>query len=462
MHSLDIAKIIDDGPFGRSRLIIVILCFLAVLVDGFDTQAIGYIAPALVADWHVAKPALAPVFASSLAGLMCGAVLFGSISDRKGRKFGLTLSVALFGAFSLMTAMTQSITALLVMRFLTGLGLGGVMPNAVSLTSEYAPSRIRSTVVMVMFCGFSLGAALGGMVSSPLIAHYSWRAVLVVGGAAPLLLAPVLLVALRESIDFMVEKQFPRARIEATIRSVAPYALIPENASFEQKVRANSRASIRQLFSDGRAVLTLMLWVIFFMSLLELYFISNWLPLLLHQGGLNVRGAVMTSSLFQIGGTVGTLILGLFIDRRQPFAVLAIVYLGAALFVFWLALNVGGSSLALSSAVACAGFCIVGGQIAANALAARSYPTAIRATGVGYAFGVGRVGSLVGPFLGGGLIALQWDTGHIFMLGCIPVLIASCAAIVIHGRSGGDRANSDRRISGTPGARTADQSDLHR
>src|ERR1700761_5494832 len=172
MHSLDIAKIIDDGPFGRSRLIIVILCFLAVLVDGFDTQAIGYIAPALVADWHVAKPALAPVFASSLAGLMCGAVLFGSISDRKGRKFGLTLSVALFGAFSLMTAMTQSITALLVMRFLTGLGLGGVMPNAVSLTSEYAPSRIRSTVVMIMFCGFSLGAALGGVVSAPLIAHY--------------------------------------------------------------------------------------------------------------------------------------------------------------------------------------------------------------------------------------------------------------------------------------------------
>lgn len=449
MQSFDIAKIIDDSPFGRSRLVIVILCFLAVLVDGFDTQAIGYIAPALVADWHIAKAALAPVFASSLAGLMVGAFLFGSISDRKGRKFGLTLSVALFGVFSLMTAMSQSITALLVMRFLTGLGLGGVMPNAVSLTSEYAPSRVRSTVVMVMFCGFSLGAALGGMVSVPLIAHYSWRAVLVAGGVAPLLLAPVLLVALRESLDFMVEKQFPRARIEAALFRVAPRAVIPENASFERKARPTDRATIAQLFADGRAVPTLMLWTIFFMSLLELYFISNWLPLLLHQAGLDVRHAVMTSSLFQVGGTVGTLILGRFIDRRQPFIVLAGVYVGAALFVFWLGLNVQGSSLVLSSAIACAGFCVVGGQIAANALAARSYPTTIRATGVGYAFGVGRIGSLVGPFLGGGLIALQWDPAHIFMLGAIPVLIAACAAIVIHVRNRGGFADSDRRISGT-------------
>ncbi|MFM0514726.1 MFS transporter [Paraburkholderia sp. RL17-373-BIF-A] len=448
MQSLDIAKIIDDGPFGRARLVTVILCFLAVLVDGFDTQAIGYIAPALAADWHVAKSALAPVFASSLAGLMVGAFMFGSISDRKGRKFGLTLSVALFGVFSLMTAMTHSITALLVMRFLTGIGLGGVMPNAVSLTSEYAPSRVRSTVVMVMFCGFSLGAALGGVVSNSLLAHYSWRAVLIVGGLAPLLLAPVLLLALRESIDFMVEKQFPRARIKAALASIAPHALIPENALFERKTSMHARASIGKLFTEGRAALTLLLWIIFFMSLLELYFISNWLPLLLHQTGLDVGHAVMTSSLFQIGGTIGTLMLGRFIDRCKPFFVLGVVYIGAALFVFWLGLNVAGSTAVLSTAILCAGFCVVGGQIAANALAARSYPTAIRATGVGYAFGIGRIGSLVGPFLGGGLIALKWDPAHIFMLGAVPVLIASCAAMVIHSRSRGDYMKSEGRVSG--------------
>jgi len=446
MQSLDIAKILDGGRFGRSRLVIVILCFLAVLVDGFDTQSIGYIAPALVRDWHVAKPQLAPVFASSLAGLMFGAFIFGSISDRKGRKFALTLSVALFGVFSLMTAMTQTVTALLVMRFLTGLGLGGVMPNAVSLTSEYAPSRIRSTVVMIMFCGFSLGAALGGMISAPLIAHYSWRAVLAVGGVAPLLLVPVLLVALHESLDFMVEKQFSRARIVAALSRIDPQTRVPENAVFERKTSLTARATLGQLFADGRGVLTLMLWVIFFMSLLELYFISNWLPLLLHEAGLNVRQAVMTSSLFQIGGTVGTLLLGRFIDRRQPFSVLAIVYVGAALCVFWLGMNVTGSSLILSAAIAGAGFCVVGGQIAANALAARAYPTTMRATGVGYAFGVGRIGSLVGPFLGGALIALQWDSAHIFMLGAIPVLIAAGAAMVIHACNKG-LADSNRPMA---------------
>jgi len=358
------------------------------------------------------------------------------------------LSVALFGVFSLMTAMTHSITALLVMRFLTGIGLGGVMPNAVSLTSEYAPSRIRSTVVMVMFCGFSLGAALGGIVSTSLLAHYSWRAVLIVGGLAPLLLAPVLLLGLRESIAFMVEKQFPRARIEAALASIAPQARIPENVLFERKTSRNASASIGQLFTEGRAGLTLLLWIIFFMSLLELYFISNWLPLLLHQAGLEVSHAVMTSSLFQVGGTIGTLMLGRFIDRSKPFLVLAVVYIGAALFVFLLGHNVAGSTEVLSIAIACAGFCVVGGQIAANALAARSYPTVIRATGVGYAFGIGRIGSLVGPFLGGGLIALNWDPAHIFMLGAIPVLIASCAAMAIHLRSRGRYMNSDSRIGG--------------
>ncbi|HDV6320660.1 TPA: MFS transporter [Burkholderia multivorans] len=446
MQTLDIAKIIDEGPFGRARLAIVVLCFLAVLVDGFDTQAIGYIAPALVADWHIDKTALAPVFASSLVGLMFGAFLFGSISDRKGRKFGLTLSVALFGVFSLMTAMTHSITGLLVMRFLTGIGLGGVMPNAVSLTSEYAPSRVRSTVVMVMFCGFSLGAALGGIVSPTLLAHYSWRAVLIVGGLAPLILVPLLLLALRESIDFMVEKQFPRERIKAALARIAPHACIPEDAVFAPRTGRNLRTSIGQLFAGGRTLLTLSLWTIFFMSLLELYFISNWLPLLLHQAGLDVRHAVLTSSLFQVGGTIGTLMLGRFIDRCKPFFVLGVVYIGAALFVFWVGLTVAGSTTVLSMAIACTGFCVVGGQIAANALAARSYPTTIRATGVGYAFGVGRIGSLVGPFLGGVLIALKWDPAHIFMLGAIPVLVASCAAMTIHLASTGNRTNPSRAV----------------
>jgi AAHS family 4-hydroxybenzoate transporter-like MFS transporter len=186
------------------------------------------------------------------------------------------------------------------------------------------------------------------------------------------------------------------------------------------------------LFSDGRGFLTAMLWVMFFASLFELYFVSNWLVLLLHEGGVGVRNAVMISSLFQVGGTVGMLLLGTLIDRYRPFVVLAATYLAAALCIGLVGVFLGGSVMAIMVAVFCAGFCVVGAQIGANAMAARAYPTAIRATGVGSALGVGRIGSIIGPVLGGAFLALQWSPAGVLALGIIPMLVAALAAAAIH------------------------------
>jgi MFS transporter, AAHS family, 4-hydroxybenzoate transporter len=432
MQHIDITRLVDEGPFGRTRLLVALLCGLAVFCDGFDTQAIAYIAPALVSEWHVNKTAFGPVFAASLGGLMVGALIFGSLSDRRGRKVGLTLSVIVFAVFSLLTARVDSVNALLVMRFLTGLGLGGVMPNAISLTSEYAPARIRSTVVMIMFCGFSLGAALGGVVAASLIAHFGWRSVLVVGGIAPLLLAPFLLRYLPESLDFMVAKGVSRERIEAAIVRIAPTLDIDPADHIVRQVRDVARTSVAELFAPARGRTTMLFWLIFFMSLLEVYLFSSWLPILLSESGLSVDRAVTTSSLFQVGGVAGTLLLGRFIDRRRPFALLSLVYVGASASVLLLGLSVHGLYAVMAFAILVAGVCIVGGQIASNALVARSYPTAIRATAVGWAFGVGRVGSIIGPLVGGALLDLRWDPAHLFMLGCIPALVSAVAAWGLH------------------------------
>jgi AAHS family 4-hydroxybenzoate transporter-like MFS transporter len=435
VRTLDVTELVDEGGFQGLRILVAVLCCFAVLIDGFDTQAIGYIAPSLASDWHLSQASLAPVFVSSLVGLMCGAFVFGPLSDRWGRKTVLSVCVALFGMLSLATAFSNSLPELLLLRFLTGLGLGGVMPNAVALTSEYAPSRIRSTVVMMMFCGFSLGAVLGGLVAASVISHFGWRAVFVIGGVAPLLLTFFLIVWLKESVLFMVTKNAPRERVAAIVqRLLAPHQKIDADTIFWVRRHETSQFPVAALFAEGLAAKTLLLWVIFFASLFELYLISSWLPVLFHQSGFSVRDAVLVGTLFQAGGVVGTLLLGTLIDRRRPFIVLTVTYVMAALFVEAIAVLVGTGVAWVAIAVLCAGFCVVGAQIGANAMAARLYPTAVRATGVGWAFAVGRVGSIAGPSIAGLLVANNWGPADIFRVGIIPLAIAAIAAAAIHRR----------------------------
>ncbi|HTJ93287.1 MAG TPA: MFS transporter [Pararobbsia sp.] len=429
---IDLRAVLDDGPLRFVQVQVALLSFLAVLVDGFDTQAIGYIAPALVANWHVARASLGAVFASGLIGVTFGALLLGPASDRWGRKPVLVLSLAWFGAFSLASAAAGSPHALLLLRFLTGLGLGGVMPIAIALTAEYTPARFRATFVMAMLCGFSLGAAFGGVLAAAVVAAFGWRMVLVVGGAAPLMLVPILIVCLPESLQFLATRRASPARIRAVITRFLPAGVTPEAVVLPTPDPDARHFPVAALFARGRRLTTVMLWVIFFSSLCDLYLISNWLPLLLGEAGFSAHSAVLVATLFQIGGTVGTLLLGRAIDLARPFVVLMIVYLTAALCVSALGWSVGMGVAAAAATVFFAGFCVVGGQIGANALAGRVYPTSMRVTGVGWALGVGRIGSIVGPSLAGVLMLLHWDATHIFLLGAVPLALAALAASVIH------------------------------
>jgi AAHS family 4-hydroxybenzoate transporter-like MFS transporter len=430
LQQIDVRRLIEDRPFGRYQMFVTAMCALIVFFDGFDTQAIGYVAPAVVQSLHVTRQALGPVFSAGLVGLMVGALIGGPVSDRFGRKPVLLGGMVWFSLMSLLTAQAQSIDSLLVLRFLTGLGLGCVMPNAIALTSEFAPDRARATAVMVMFCGFSLGAALGGLMSAVLIRDFGWQAVFVAGGVLPLLVAFAAWRYLPESPRFLLVRNASRDRILAIARKLDPR--IEDNAVFTtgEPEHKTPKSSVRMLFAERRGALTLLLWIIFFMSLLDLYFLSSWLPTLIHDTGLAVDSAALITAMLQVGGTVGTLTLGRIFDRAPPFRALAVVYLLAAVFIGLVGLS-GASVFALVASIFGAGFCVVGGQIGANALAARAYPTAIRGTGVGWALGVGRAGSVLGPIIGGVLLSVHWETRSLFMLAAVPVLVASLAALAI-------------------------------
>jgi MFS transporter, AAHS family, 4-hydroxybenzoate transporter len=427
-ETIDVADYIDRQPVGAFQIKLLLTCAAVLFLDGFDTQVIGNVAPALAKEWSLSRSALGPVFSAGLFGLMIGALSFGPLADRVGRKKIIVFSTIAFGVGTLGTAFVSDVTTLMVIRLFTGLGLGGAMPNAVALTSEFSPHRRRATMVMIMFCGFSVGAALNGLLAAALIPAHGWRSVFIVGGAAPLLLAPVLTWRLPESVRFLALAGAADARVAALLGRINPKAAAA--ATGGRFVVCEPRLAglpVVHLFGDRRALPTLLLWIVFFMSLLDLYFLANWLPTVLNDSGASISGAALISSLLQVGGIVGTFALGHVVDRFS-FRALALVYLIAVLAVGAIG-QVGRSVGLVSFAIFVAGFCVVGGQIAANALAANFYPTSVRATGVGWALGIGRIGSIVGPLIGGVLMSTKWSTGELFATAASAALCAALAAL---------------------------------
>jgi AAHS family 4-hydroxybenzoate transporter-like MFS transporter len=425
----DVAAFIDEQPIGRFQIRLLLTCAAVLLLDGFDTQGIGYVAPDLARDWNLARGALGPVFSAGLFGNMIGALLFGAIADRIGRKRIIVLCTAAFGLGTLATVFAQDITSLLVIRFLTGIGLGGALPNTIALISEFSPHRRRATMVMAMFVGFSVGSALSGLLAAMLIPTFGWQSIFLVGGIAPFLLVPFLAARLPESVRFLALSGEANARVAELLKRVAPTVRFPTAMRFEVHETTSVGPPIAHLFNEGRTLATLVLWAVFFMSLLDLYLWLNWLPTVVNDLGASITAAAAVGAMLQVGGIVGTLTLGQFIDRFS-FRALALAFLFAAIAIATVGFS--GHSIAFAIlATSCAGFFLVGGHVGAIALAAACYPTMARSTGVGWAIGVGRVGSIVGPLIGGIMLARGMSAQSLFMVAAIPALAASCAALVL-------------------------------
>jgi MFS transporter, AAHS family, 4-hydroxybenzoate transporter len=447
--TIDVADFIDRQPVGRYQIGLLLICATVLFVDGFDTQAIGYVAPAVAQDWKLARGALGPVFGAGLFGLMIGALVLGPIADRIGRRRIIIVCTAAFGIGTLATIFASDVSSLLTIRFLTGLGLGGAMPNAVALTSEFSPQRRRATMIMTMFCGFSIGAAVGGLLAAALIPAFGWRSVFVVGGVVPLLLVPFLLVRLPESIRFLALSGRANDGVAALLAQIAPSVRHPAGTRFVVQEIKLPGIPVVHLLRGGRVWVTLALWSLFFMSLLDLYLLSNWLPTVLNDLGASVSAAAVIGSMLQVGGVIGALTLGQFIDRFS-FRALALTYFIASIAVA--SIGFSGHSIPLTTiAIFCAGFCIIGGQGASNALSATSYPTAIRSTGVGWALGIGRVGSIVGPLVGGIMLTQRMSNESVFVAAAVPALCASLAAFALSRIAA---ASKPTELANAPGATT--------
>ncbi len=421
---VDVQEFIDAHPLSALQRVLLILCFLVVAIDGFDTAIIGFIAPAIRAEWGLQLAQLGPLFAAGLFGLMIGAFAAGPLADRHGRKTLLIASMLLFGSASLASGLSTDLQSLTWLRFVTGVGLGGAMPTTITIASEYCPKARRSSLVTLMFCGFTIGSAVGGLVASQVLPVYGWRALLVGGGLAPLLFVPVLGWVLPESVRYLVMKGNAQDLVRRVLSRLAP------TAHFQGVVFVGADAStvspVRQLFGSGLFAGTLLLWMSFFMSLLVVYLLTNWMPTLIQQSGASLANAARMAAMFQIGGTLGAVLVGRLMDRFEPHGVLCGIYLGGAASVILISLTTTAPAL-MMCAVFAAGLCVSGGQVGANALSAAFYPTPYRATGVSWANGIGRSGSIVGSLLGGLLLGLGWGPTTIYALVAIPVIISALA-----------------------------------
>jgi MFS transporter, AAHS family, 4-hydroxybenzoate transporter len=421
----DLDSIINRTSTSRFQTLIIAICTAIMIVDGFDTQSISFAAPAIAATWHVQPSSFGFVFGIGLFGGLIGAITTGVIADRIGRKPTLMITVLLFGLASLATPLADSMATLGVIRFITGLGVGGALPGAIAIAAEYAPKRSRATVAAITFCGIPLGSVIGSVLSSQLIPAFGWQSVFIAGGLLPLLLLPLIGVCVPESIRFLALKHD-----QAAIAKLLTRMGIPESEAARVEIRSDAeprRAPMRSLFTEGRALGTSLLSLALFLTLLMAFLVVNWIPTLATQSGIGTSAAILGVAALNIGGILGALVISRISLRRAPGMVISLFYaLGAVAIASVGQAGSSGTWLLISAFVA--GFLAIGAQMCTVSLLAIYYDTRLRATGVGWAMGCGRVGGIIGPIIGGALIAASIGMGAIFVVA--GLVCVACAVTV--------------------------------
>lgn len=435
---IDVAAVIDESKIGRFQFFIFSICLLIMMFDGFDTQAIAFVAPSMAADWKLPPGTFGPIFAAALLGSMVGAFLLGLFADKFGRRGTLVVCLAAFGILNVASAYAPSLQSFTVLRFFCGIGLGGAIPNVMALVSEYAPARRRSTMIALAWCGFALGAVFGGLISIPLIANFGWHSVFIVGGVLPLCLVPVVYLMLPESIKFLILMRRSGDVIASILRKINPQTHFDSAAEYILNEAKPGRGHVVSLFKDGLAVGSVFLCLALFMSLLLVYCLINWIPLLLREAGLPLQQAVLGTIVLNLAGIPGSFLCTWLIDRRdsKPLAILIGVYFLGAISV----VCIGFAETAfwpLMAAIFMSGFLIIGAQLSLNAYISNYYPTAIRGTGIGWSQVVGRSGSLVGPLIGGVLVSGGMAPTQLFQISAIAPLLACLSLLLFASLSSG-------------------------
>ncbi len=427
---IDVKTFLDDRPLCAFQIRVVLLGLLVLILDGMDTTAMGFVAPALVADWKLARVALSPVFMSGLFGLAVGALTAGPIGDRLGRKAVIVSSVFLFGIFSLASSFSNDLWTLALLRFLTGLGLGASMPNTATLVSEYAPARHRNLMITLVYAGFAIGGAIGGVASNVLIELSGWRAVLFAGGVLPIAVGLLMIFALPESIRFLATRHDKKRVVQRIMQKLAPGVLLADTVIRTSEGMADGgRGKVAIIVGRGYIVGTMSLWIGVFATLFTLYLINSWLPLMIKDAGMSLSDASLIATLGQAGGALGSLAVGWCMDRYSPHKVLCATHVAAGLCALCIAAT--ERTFITTSLLVCAmGYCMNSLNVGYVALAARFYPTSVRATGTSWEQGIGRFGAISGAAMGGLLLSTGWSFNAVFGALCVPMAIGMVAVFI--------------------------------
>ena len=428
-EQIQIQRVVDEAKFRPFHWSVLLWCLSIIIFDGYDLVIYGVALPLLMQEWGLTTVQAGLLASSALFGMMFGAMGFGTLADRLGRKKTILICVAIFSGFTFLGAFAENPTQFAVLRFLAGLGIGGVMPNVVALMTEYAPKRMRSTLVALMFSGYAIGGMSSALLGAWLVGDYGWKIMFYIAGI-PCLFLPVLWKYLPESLMFLTQKQ-QNAQVAAIVNKIAPEQTLTAQTQFVlAEVNVLDQAPLKALFQQGRSFSTLMFWLAFFMCLLMVYALGSWLPKLMIQAGYSLGASMIFLFALNIGGMLGAIGGGILADRFHIKKVLTSLFIVGAVALILLGFN--SPQLVLYSLIALAGAATIGAQILLYTFVAQFYPAHVRSTGMGWASGIGRIGAIVGPVLTGALLTFELAHQMNFLLIAIPGVIAALAIYFVN------------------------------
>ena len=432
-NQVDIARLIDDRSLGGYQIRIILICALVAILDGIDTFSIGVAAPSIAARLSLPLSGFGAVFSAALFGATLGALSFGPLADRFGRKVMLVIAVVIFAVFTFLTALAWSRESLIAVRFLAGLGLGGATPCFLTLASEYAPARIRASVTSLMWAGFPLGGMIGGFLNAYLIAAFDWQAMFYVGGVAPLIVAGMIALMVPESARYMATRPAAASRLAKVAARLAPQlaASLRPDTRFVMPESTLTGPPVKNLFTGGRGLATPLLWVPFFMAFGVLIIVTLWTPALLRQAGMPAPSAALVVAFHGLGGFIGMAVAGRVLERWGTTALIPAFLTGA---VFTVLLGMVGTSVPLASLCdALIGVFVGIGASGMIALASVVYPTAIRSSGIGWAMAMGRLGQVAAPLIAGAMLQAGWSIDRMFLAIAVAPAIAAVFVPLVNG-----------------------------
>jgi AAHS family 4-hydroxybenzoate transporter-like MFS transporter len=425
-----VSRLLDERGLSSFQIKLLVWSFFLVLIDGYDIGAIAFAAPHLVKAWGVQPQALGPVFSASLIGILFGSAVFGWVGDRYGRKPALISANLLFGAFTLWAAYAASLDEMFWLRLIAGIGIGGVIPNVVAINAESAPRKLRATLAILAVGCVPLGGAIPGIISAVFVPTHGWPILFQVGGVIPLVIGVAAIFGLPESIKYMALHESQRERMAKAIVEIRPDFKMPPNVRFvvedEQQFPGFSPA---YLFRQGLQAITPLVWLIFALNLMGYFFLLSWTPTLMTALKLEPSTAALAGASIQVGGTVGSLLLCGWLQRKR-FLAIAIMFVLAVPVVGSIGFAGLTSKAALLTATFFAGFLVLGIQSGINVVGAMIYPTSLRSNGSGWQLGLGRIGSIVGPMLGAQLVGLPVQ--NLYMWSAVPFAFGAVVCFIVH------------------------------